>query len=111
MVERESSDLDRIFGALADPTRRGMLESLALGEAPIGELARPYEMSFAAASKHVRVLEIAGLVRREVRGRQHYCRVDAAQLARASNWLAAYAAFWHERMDALERLLDGTSLA
>ena len=74
MVEER---LDMTFQALADPTRRGMLASLALGEKSIGELAEPYRMSFAGASKHVKVLENAGLVRRQVRGRMHVCSLEA----------------------------------
>lgn len=78
---------------------------LAAGERTVGQLARPFEMSLAAASKHVKVLETAGLVRREVRGRTHVCRLEPGPLAPAHRWLAFYEAFWTERLDLLERLL------
>ena len=105
MVEQDSPQLDIVFRALADATRRGMLARLALGESSIGELAEPFAMSFAGASKHVRVLEDAGLVRREVRGRMHVCRLEAGPLASADQWLRHYERFWTARLDALEQLL------
>ncbi|HZH51590.1 MAG TPA: metalloregulator ArsR/SmtB family transcription factor [Microvirga sp.] len=104
MVEQDSR-LDAVFHALADPTRREMLRRLAAGERTIGELAAPFRMSFAGASKHVRALESAGLVRRTVRGRSHVCRLDPAPLAAADEWLRFYERFWNERLDALEREL------
>jgi DNA-binding transcriptional ArsR family regulator len=105
MVEQQFAHLDAIFRALADPTRRGMLRSLAGGERSIGELAAPFRMSFAGASKHVKSLERAGLVRRTVQGRQHLCRLDADRLADADEWLRFYERFWSDRLDALEREL------
>ena len=90
MVEREPERLDRVFHALADPTRRAMLRSLSRGERNIGELAAPFEMSFAAASKHVRVLELAGLLSRRVEGRSHVCLLRPKPMAEASRWLAFY---------------------
>jgi len=105
MVEQQSAHLDAVFHALADPTRRGMLRSLAGGELSIGELAAPLRMSFAGASKHVKYLERAGLVRRTVQGRQHLCRLDAGRLADADEWLRFYERFWSDRLDALEREL------
>lgn len=104
MVE-QSAPLDAVFHALADPTRREMLRRLASGEQSIGELAAPFRMSFAGASKHVRALEHAGLIRREVRGRTHVCRLDPGPLAAADEWLRFYERFWNERLDALERAL------
>ena len=101
MVER----LDAIFAALADPTRRGMLASLALGECSIGELAAPYAMSFAGASKHVQALERAGLVERRKAGRQQLCRLRAAPLGEADAWLRQWEKYWTVRLDALEALL------
>lgn len=86
----EISRLDAIFRALADATRRDMLRRLSFGEHTVGELAEPFEMSLAAASKHVRMLERAGLVRRDVRGRTHYCRLEAATVRQAQEWLACY---------------------
>lgn len=97
--------LDGVFGALADSTRRGMLRRLAAGERTITELAEPCAMSFAAASKHVRVLERAGLVRRTVRGRTHRCRLEAGPLADAQAWLTFYQRYWTGRLDALETML------
>ena len=105
MVQLESSRLDSLFGALADPTRRSMLRALAVGEQSIGALAEPFDMSFAAASKHVRVLETAGLIRRDVRGRSHICSLQPGPLAAASEWLAFNRALWTERFDALDAVL------
>ena len=105
MVEQRSARLDAVFHALADPTRRGMLRRLAGGERSIGELAAPFRMSFAGASKHVKYLERAGLVRRTVQGRQHFCSLDANRLADADRWLRYYERFWNDRLDALEREL------
>lgn len=105
MVELQSERLDAVFRALADPTRRAMLRGLTAGERNIGELAAPFRMSFAAASKHVRVLEKAGLVQRAVRGRSHICRLDTAPLAAADEWLRFYESFWSQRLDVLEEAL------
>ncbi len=105
MVEQQDALLDEVFHALADPTRRAMLRSLASGERNIGELAAPFRMSFAAASKHVKVLEGAGLVRRRVQGRSHICRIEPARLATAEEWLHHYTRFWTERLDALDAML------
>lgn len=97
--------MDAVFHALGDATRRSMLRDLADGERTVGQLAAPFAMSLAAASKHVRTLERAGLVRREVRGRTHVCRLDPGPLAEAHAWLAFYAQFWTGRLDVLDRLL------
>ena len=105
MVEREAERLDRIFHALADPTRRAMLRSLSRGELNIGELAAPFEMSFAAASKHVRVLEGAGLLSRRVEGRSHICLLRPKPMAEASRWLAFYEQYWTSRFDTLDAAL------
>jgi DNA-binding transcriptional ArsR family regulator len=104
MVEH-SAHLDAVFHALADPTRRAMLGHLAMRELTIGELATPFRMSFAGASKHVRVLENAGLVTRTISGRTHLCRLEAARLAEADAWLRRYERFWSEKLDTLESLL------
>ncbi|WP_433284306.1 ArsR/SmtB family transcription factor [Pseudonocardia sp. CA-142604] len=98
MVER----LDEVFHALADPTRRAMVRRLAESEQTVTELAAPYPISLAAASKHVKVLERAGLVRRTVHGRRHVCRLDPAPLAAATHHLRFYEQFWTDRLDALE---------
>nr|WP_026363174.1 metalloregulator ArsR/SmtB family transcription factor [Methylopila sp. M107] len=105
MVEQIPPRLDALFHALADPTRRGMLSSLALEPRSVGELAAPYAMSFAAAAKHVKVLEGAGLIDREIRGRTHICRLAAGPLAEADAFLAPYRRFWADRLDALEAAL------
>jgi DNA-binding transcriptional ArsR family regulator len=104
MVEQPSEPLDSVFHALADPTRRAMLASLAQGEHTVSELAEPFRMSLAAASKHVKTLERAGLVRRTVQGRTHVCRLDPGPLAEAHEWLRFYERFWSQRLDALAAL-------
>jgi len=110
MVLDQAPQLDHLFHALADPTRRAMLRSLAGGRRKIGELAAPHRMSFAAASKHVRVLERAGLVRREVVGRSHLCRIEPAPLAQADDWLKFYTRLWTEQFDALDAVLKAQPL-
>ena len=107
MVNRASraERLDAVFHALSDPTRRGILGALTRGPHTIGELARPYPVSLAAVSKHVKVLERARLVRRRVRGREHVCTLDPAALAGARDWIERQERFWNERLDALEALL------
>ena len=104
MVER-SEELDRSYAALAHPARRGMLRRLRSGEARVTELAKPWRMSLAAASKHVAQLERAGLVRRRVSGRDHWIALRAEPLALAADWLALYRPFWERRLDALEALV------
>jgi DNA-binding transcriptional ArsR family regulator len=94
--------LDTVFHALADPTRRGMLAQLALGETSVGELAEPYRMSLAGASKHVKVLEAAGLVARKKVGRMHLCSLNAGPLGEAERWLKQWEKFWNVRLDRLE---------
>lgn len=103
MVENR---LDATFHALADPTRRGMLASLALGEKSIGELASPFQMSFAGASKHVKVLEEAGLIARRKQGRTHLVRIEARPLEEAERWLRQWEKFWNERLDRLQALVE-----
>ncbi|MDB5488606.1 MAG: putative ArsR-family transcriptional regulator [Reyranella sp.] len=105
MVEPQTDGLDRVFHALADPTRRAMLRRLANGEHSVGELAEPFDMSFAAAAKHVKVLEGAGLLRRTIEGRTHRCRIEAGPLAEADRWIAYYQRFWTNHLDALETVL------
>ncbi|AOH35789.1 ArsR/SmtB family transcription factor [Luteimonas sp. JM171] len=102
MVEQH---LDRTFTALANPTRRGMLADLMLGEKSIGELAAPHRMSFAGASKHVAVLAQAGLIERCKVGRQQVCRIRPERLKDASDWLGQWQRLWTTRLDALERAL------
>lgn len=104
MVEY-SSQLDDTFHALADGTRRAMLLALAERPASVGELAAPFEISLAAASKHIKVLERAGLVQRSVFGRTHVCELDAAPLREGMEWMRHYEKFWNQRLDVLEKLL------
>jgi DNA-binding transcriptional ArsR family regulator len=103
MVEHvQAAKLDTIFSALADPTRRAILQGLARRPATINEIAKPFSVSLNAISKHVMVLERAGLLRREIRGREHHCRIEAHPLGDASGWLEPYRQFWELRLDALE---------
>lgn len=103
MVENQ---LDTTFQALSDPTRRGMLASLALGEKSIGQLAEPFAMTFAGASKHVRVLEDAGLIARRKAGRTYLITIDAKPLEEAERWLRQWEKFWNVRLDRLEALIE-----
>lgn len=105
MVELHAPEMSSIFHALGDATRRQMLRELAGGERTVSELAKPFAISLAAASKHIKVLENAGMIRREVRGRTHLCRLDPGPLASAHEWLGFYERFWTSRLDALEQLL------
>jgi DNA-binding transcriptional ArsR family regulator len=111
MVELRTPQMNSVFHALGDATRRKMLRDLAARERTVSELAEPYAMSLAAASKHIRVLEHAGLIRREVRGRTHICRLDPGPLASAHEWLSFYERFWTSRLDELERLLRSEDAA
>lgn len=104
MVEL-STELDAVFHALGDPTRRRMIGALAEGPLTVGRLAEPFAMSLAAASKHIRALERSGLIRREVRGRTHVCRLAPERLADAHRWLGFYERFWTDRLDVLDRML------
>ncbi len=101
MVELPAHDLDLVFHALSDRTRRAMVARLAEGERSIGDLAQPFAMSLAGASKHVKVLEEAGLVRRSVQGSTHICRLEAMRLAEADEWLRRYERFWSGSLDRL----------
>jgi DNA-binding transcriptional ArsR family regulator len=101
MTTSADERLDRVFGALADGTRRQLLAQLARGPASITELARPHDMSLPGVSKHVRVLEQAGLVRRRIDGRIHRCTLDAGAMRAADEWIARYRAFWDHALGAL----------
>lgn len=105
MVELQTPQLDSIFRALGDATRRRMLRELTAGERTVGQLAKPFAISLAAASKHIKALENAGLIRREVKGRTHLCRLEPGPLASAHEWLNFYERFWTDRLNALDRLL------
>ncbi|MDJ1434694.1 metalloregulator ArsR/SmtB family transcription factor [Halostagnicola sp. A-GB9-2] len=108
MVERDPNDidLDAIFGALAHPTRRELIEQLASGPERVGDLAEPHDMSLAAVSKHLQVLEDADLIDVEKDGRVRQCHLDAAPLSDAFGWLTRYRVFWEDRFDALEDHLE-----
>src|SRR5262249_56800645 len=97
-----SRQLDLTFGALADPTRRAILARLALGESTVGDLAEPFRVSRPAISKHLRVLERAGLVRREREGRVSRCELDASAMREAAEWIERYRAFWTDRLGGLK---------
>jgi DNA-binding transcriptional ArsR family regulator len=106
MVVDRSPRLDRVFHALAHPARRAIIRQLASGERNLSELASPLKMTFPAATKHVRVLEAARLVRRRVSGRQHLCRLEAAPLQDAMSWTEQFRRHWEARFQALDSLLD-----
>lgn len=106
MVKYNATNLDNLFHALADPTRRSMLQALALQNLSIGELAEPFEMSLTAASKHIRVLEQAGLINRQVQGRNHICELNAAPMHGGLEWIQHYQRFWNPQLDTLEQLLQ-----
>lgn len=102
---RSSTRLDAVFHALAHPARRAMLKHLAVAPRNIGELASPFAMTFAGASKHVRVLERAGLVKRKVEGREHVCAIAPAPLKAATDYLTHYERLWTASLDALDAML------
>ncbi|WP_248910721.1 ArsR/SmtB family transcription factor [Halocatena marina] len=108
MVEQPSDDLDldAIFQALAHPIRRDILEQITDGSESVSELADPYDVSLAAVSKHLRVLEDAGLLDVEKDGRIRRCHLDAAPLSEAFGWLTRYRIFWEDRFDALADHLE-----
>ena len=105
MVKCSPTRLNRTFAALADPTRRRILEHLAQGDRCVGDLAKPYSMSLPAVSKHLRVLERAGLVRRRRQGRVHHLNLEAGPMKQASQWIAEYRRFWEESFDRLDEYL------
>jgi DNA-binding transcriptional ArsR family regulator len=101
--------LDRVLHALADRTRRRLLKRLSRGPARVSELARPFQMTRVAVSKHIRVLERARLVSRTIDGRVHTCTLQAAPLAELQEWLTGYRAFWDKQLEALARYVEGDS--
>ncbi|MFY9314690.1 MAG: metalloregulator ArsR/SmtB family transcription factor [Burkholderiales bacterium] len=105
MVKYEEPVLDRVFSALADPTRRGVLEALAGGSCAVSELAAPSGMSLPGFMKHLRVLEEAGLIAREKEGRVVSCELFAAPMKAASEWMSRYEKFWSDKLDSLARYL------
>jgi DNA-binding transcriptional ArsR family regulator len=106
VMVKYSRSLDAVFAALADPIRRRIMEGLANGRAPVGRLAQPFKVSAPAISRHLRVLERAGLVRRTRHGRIHEMELAAGPLRQAADWLERYRRFWEESLDALARYLE-----
>ena len=102
----DSEKVDRVFHALSNRTRRGMVRQLSTGECSVGDLAKPAAMTFAAASKHVKVLEKAGLVNRRVAGRQHLCSLRSEPLREANEWLSFYEKFWSDNLDRLAAVIE-----
>jgi DNA-binding transcriptional ArsR family regulator len=110
MVKYLSAPLDSTFAALSDATRRGILARLARqGETSVSELAAPYKMSLPAVSKHLRVLEHAGLVARQKDGRVHHCRLRAEPMKDAAAWIEHYRQFWETQLDSLARYLEDSA--
>ena len=97
--------LDAVFAALADPTRRAIIERLSLGEARVTELAEPFAMSLNAVSKHIRVLEASGVIERRRKGRDHILSINAHSLDEIDGWIARTRRYWDARLDAMERLI------
>ena len=106
LMQQTSQQLDRVFFALSDGTRRGILARLAQGSTTIGELSAPFEISKPAISKHMKILETAGLIQRRISGRQHQCTLTTAGLKTAEEWLNFHRKFWESRFDALTDLLQ-----
>lgn len=104
-MARELEALDATFSALADPTRRAILARLAHGSATVNELATPFDISLPAISRHLRVLEGAGLIRREVEAQKRRCHLNPEPLKKAEDWIEKTRTFWAERLDALESYL------
>jgi len=111
MVDNYSLELDAVFHALSDPTRRAMLARLSQQSQKVGELAAPFAITLAAASKHIKVLERAGLVQRNIQGRTHTCRLDARPMHGGFEWMRHYEKFWNQRLDVLEALLNAEDAA
>lgn len=110
MVNNDAARLDGVFGVLADPTRRAILERLAGGEVTVTELAAPFPWSLPAISKHLRVLEGAGLIVRRRNGRRRLCRITPAAMDDAAEWIDHYRRFWDARLDALAETLETDKL-
>ena len=106
MVNNTTTKLDRVFGALSDPTRRRILERLSRGEVTVTELAEPFSSSLPAISKHLRVLEGAGLIARRKSGRNRVCKMTPSAMEPAADWIEMYRRFWTVRLDALEDMLN-----
>ena len=111
MGEYHAGVLDRVFSAVSDPTRRAILTRLADSDARVTEIASGFPISLNSTSKHIRVLEGAGLVRRSVRGREHILTLDATPLAEAAGWIEHYHRFWSDQLASLDAFVTGRSNA
>ena len=109
MVNSISTQLDTIFSALSDATRRAMLQRLSKGDMSVADLAAPFDMTKPAVTKHLKVLENAGLLSRQIIGRQHFCRLVPQPLSEAADWITFYEKFWNMKLDALEQFLNVTT--
>lgn len=105
MVNNNSTQLNHLFSALADPTRRAMLGRLAQKQMTVKELSAPFSISKPAISKHLKILERAGLLRRDVDGRVHHCQLQVGPLRDAADWVSHFEQFWNDKFDALEEFL------
>jgi len=105
MVE-QSANLDSVLKAISDPVRRGMLAQLRSGPASVGEIAKPHDMSFAGAAKHLKILEAANLIHKSKSGRKQLCSLNPEPLKSVEAWLEDYAKFWNGRFDALAKILE-----
>jgi DNA-binding transcriptional ArsR family regulator len=110
MVEYSSGQLDDVYGALSHPVRRGVIERLRPGGATVTQIAAPFEISLAAVSKHIGILEHAGLLTRTIHGREHHMTLETRALAPASEWLETYRRFWDARLDVLEAKIKASRL-
>ena len=110
MGEHSAAVLDRVFSAVSDPTRRAILARLADSDARVTDVARDFPISLNSTSKHIRVLEGAGLVRRSVRGREHILSLDAAPLGEAAEWIEHYRRFWSDQLAALDAFVTGRAV-
>ncbi|MBV7297424.1 ArsR/SmtB family transcription factor [Enterovibrio paralichthyis] len=106
MVNKNDEQLDLIFSALSDKTRRAMVQQLTLGEKTVRELSAPFTMSKPAVSKHLKVLERAGLLTRSIQGREHMCSLNSKPLAELDKWLSFYESFWTQKLDSLSQFLE-----
>ena len=106
MVKYNDKQLDQIFRALADPTRRAIMQRLIQGDALVTDLARPFDMSLPAITKHLNVLESAGLLQRAKRGRERHCSLNPEPLQQVAGWIEIYRYFWEQRLDKLAQLFE-----
>ena len=109
MLQAEEQRLNETFAALADPTRRAILARLAEGSTSVGELAAPFEISLPAVSRHLKVLETAGLIHRQTDAQWRRCHLEPAPLKAAADWIGPYRRFWEGRFDRLARYLEKTA--